>query len=357
VSNHAAIIARRLAGQRLVGKGLTRAADVVREQCAVQAQDYAGAKWALAMRSTGLTDADIEAEFTAGAMLRTHLMRPTWHFVAPEDIRWIHALTGPRVNAIMGYYDDKLGLSPKLYGRSQDLFAKALSGGKHLTREELKDVLVRAKIRVVNGEALARFVMRAEQAAVITSGARRGKQFTYALLDERVPKVAAISRDEALEQLVRRYFLTRSPATVHDCAWWSGLTIADVKRGIQMAGKALKREMIDDKEYWSAPSKPAKSVTSVRLLPNYDEYFIGYRDRSAIGHRFGSVNKVIGGNALIAHVVCVDGELVGGWKRSAGVKTVLKFDNMAPLTPAERKRFDAELKRFEKFLGAPVTLA
>jgi hypothetical protein len=358
VSDHARIIARRLAGQRLVGKGLTSAADVVREQCAVQSQDFAGAKWAVGMRTTGLSDADVEAEFTAGKILRTHLMRPTWHFVTPEDIRWLHALTGSRVNAIMGHYDSKLGLSQKVYGRAQDLFAKALSGGKHLTREELKAVLVRAKIRVVNGEALARFVMRAEQAALITSGPRRGKQFTYALLEERAPRAPAKSRDEALGELARRYFATRSPATVHDCAWWSGLTIADVKRGIQIAGTALVRESINDREYWSsAASRPAKSVSGVRLLPNYDEYFIGYKDRSAIGHRIGSVQRVTGGNALIANVVSVNGELVGGWKRLVeGKRVVVNMDLVVPMTAAERRLVETEVVRLGRFLEAPISL-
>ncbi len=337
-----------------MGKGLKRGADVVREQCAVQSQDYAGAKWAVAMRSAGLTDADIEAEFTAGAILRTHVMRPTWHFVAPEDLRWMLKLTGPRVNQIMGHYGTQLGLSDAVYRRSNALMERVLAGGRFLTRNEIAAELKRAGITVVNGMAMARFMMRAETDAVVTSGPRRGKQFTYALMEERVPRAPVKSRDEALGEITRRYFGTRSPATVHDCAWWSGLTIADVKRGIQIAGKALARVMIGDREYWSTPSRPAKAVASVRLLPNYDEYFIGYKDRSAIGHRIGSVKMVTGGNALIAHVVCVGGELVGGWKRTDDA--TLTVDLVAALTATERRRLDAEVRRFSAFLGRPVSV-
>ncbi|HEX7939967.1 MAG TPA: crosslink repair DNA glycosylase YcaQ family protein, partial [Gemmatimonadaceae bacterium] len=198
------IIRRRLAAQHLVGKGLADAVAVVRELSAVQSQDYAGAKWALSQRiaGAGAADAIIEQEIDRGAILRTHLLRPTWHFVAPEDLRWILALTGHRVNAVMGRNDKEFGLSDAVYAHSQEVMAKALSGGKHLTRTEIKAAMERAKIRVVNGQALARLMMRAEQAAVIVSGARRGKQFTYALVDERVKPTKPKERDEALGELM-----------------------------------------------------------------------------------------------------------------------------------------------------------
>jgi hypothetical protein len=345
------IVRRRLAVQRLVGPGLARASDVVREQVAVQSQDYAGAKWALAQRTTGRTDAEVEDEFTQGAMLRTHVLRPTWHFVAPEDLRWLLALTGPRVNRLMAQYDRRLGLTAAVYRKSQAVIEKSLTG-KYLMRSELADALKRGKISIPTGQTLAHIMMRAELDGLVTSGPRRGKQFTYALLEERVKPAPKKDRDEALGDLTRRYFATRGPATAQDCGWWSGLTQADLKRGIEIAGRALHREEINGREYWSVKHASPKPVPSVHLLPNYDEYFIGYKDRSAIGQRIGSVKSVTGGNALIAYVVAVDGQLVGGWKRVIGKKSVeVKVDLVVPLTAAEKKRVEAEIDRFKRFIA------
>ena len=347
------IVRRRLAAQRLDGNGLERASDVVRELCAVQAQDYSGAKWALSQRTSGATDAEIEAEFANGAMLRTHVLRPTWHFVAPEDLRWMLALTGPRVNAQMASYDRTLGLTAALYRRTQTVFEKALAGGKHLMRGELRVGLERARIRVATGQVMGHIMMRAELDGVVTSGPRRGKQFTYALLEERVKPTPVKDRDEALLELTRRYFATRGPATVQDYAWWSGLTQADVKRGIGIAGRALVREAISGRDYWSGDGDVPKAAKSAHLLPNYDEYFIGFKDRSAIGNRIGSVDRVTGGNFLIGHVVCVNGELVGGWRRVAGRATeAVHLDLVAKLDGSERRRVEAAMKRFAAFTSS-----
>lgn len=329
----------------------------MREQGAVQSQDFFGAKWALAQRIGGaaLTDAAIEDAFRRGEILRTHVLRPTWHFVAPEDLRWMLKLTGPRIDRTMSYYGDQLGLTPSVYRRSMAVLERSLTGGHCLTRSELATELRRAKVNVVNGQALARIMMRAETQAVVTSGPRRGTQFTYALVDERVPAVAAKDRDDALQELIRRYFTTRGPATVHDCAWWSGLLIADVKRGMQIVGKTLKRDEIDGRDYWSVERDLPAVQPSAHLLPNYDEYFIGYKDRSAIGRRVGDVSRVTGGDALITHVVVVDGELVGGWRRTGeGDKTIATLTLVARLSAAERTRVDAQLARLARHLGTPV---
>lgn len=345
--------------QRLVGPGLASAAAVVREQGAVQSQDFLGAKWALSQRvaGAGSTDAAIEGAFSRGEILRTHVLRPTWHFVAPQDVRWMLTLTGARIDRIMNYYGEQLGLTPRVYRRCRAVLERSLSGGTCLTRTEIAAELRRANVPVVNGHALARIMMKAETEAVVVSGPRRGKQFTYTLLEERVPRVAARDRDDALQELVRRYFTTRGPATVHDCAWWSGLTIADVKRGIQVAGKALTCEEFEGREHWRVERDLFKAQPSAHLLPNYDEYFIGYRDRSAIGGRMRSVSRVTGGDALIAHVVAVDGELVGGWKRtSKGNDTIVTLTLSVRLSAAERQRIDAQLARLARHLGTPVGL-
>ena len=349
-----------IALQRLAGTFLTRnpwstARGVVHALGAVQAQDYEGAKWALSMRTTGLSDESIEREFADGRILRTHVLRPTWHFVDPEDIRWMLALTGPNVVKRMATYDRQLEISEADFRRSNAALTKALRDGAHLTRAELKDVLSRAKVGPLGVQRAAHILMRAELDAVICSGPRRGKQFTYALLDDRVPPTPEKVRDEALLELTRRYFRTRSPATAQDFSWWSGLTMPDVRRGIDLAGTELEQVTIDDKAYWSAGVSTARPAPSAHLLPNYDEFFIGYRDRSAIGHRVASVTSVTGWGSFIAHVVAVDGQLVGGWKRLPGRgKVTLRFTLVATLSGAERARVLGEARRFGAFAGLSV---
>src|SRR5687767_15396734 len=195
------VVRERLANQFLTTRGLERPSEVVRALGAVQAQDYSGAKWALSQRARDATDADIERELTDGAILRTHVLRPTWHFVAPEDIRWMLALTGPQVSRGMASYNRKLELDETVFRKSHATIRKALTGGKALTRADLKSALEHARIAAHSVQRLAHLMMQAELDAVICSGAMRGKQFTYMLLDERVPPAPDIDRDQALHEL------------------------------------------------------------------------------------------------------------------------------------------------------------
>ena len=361
----AELAAHRLAAQFLTTPGPANASDVVRALGAVQAQDDAGAKWALSQRTLrGVTDAEIEHELAAGRTLRTHVLRPTWHFVAPEDIRWMLALTAPRVIQFMSYSNRRLELDATVVRRSNSAIAKALRDRTYLTRTELRSVLKRARIGAITGQRLGHLMMLAELEALVCSGPRMGKHFTYALLDERVPPTTPLERDAALLELTRRYFATRGPATVHDFAWWSGLTVADAKRGAQIAGRELESIEADGKTYWIATSVPrlSKAKRSAHLLPNYDEYFIGLKDRSAIGARLGDVTAVTGGDARIPHVAFVDGQLVGEWKRlvdgpgAERSSVVVELTVRVVLTAAERRRIAAEVRRFGEFLGAPVRL-
>ena len=345
---------RRLARQHLINPTLLDPAEVVRVFGAVQAQDYGGAKWALGMRTRGATDGSIERAFADGSILRTHVLRPTWHFVTPADIRWMLALTGPRVKATMSYYDRKLELDDALFRRSNDAIVRALRDGKQLTRAEIAQALRRAKVDITGSQQLGHILLRPELDGIICSGARRGKQFTYALLDERVPPAPSMTRDEALLELTKRYFVTRSPATAHDFAWWSGLTVTDAKRGIEMAGSALEREVIDDRTYWAAPSVRPRSwkTPKVFLLPNYDELFIGHKDRNAFGKRLESAGLITGGSALIAHILVVDGQVVGGWKRTVTKDSVtIKLEVLTRLSSAERRALDAAIQSHGEFLG------
>ena len=358
--NQEDIARRRLAGQHLTAPTLAGPADVVRRLGAVQAQDYPGAKWAVALRTRGIVaDSVVEQAVADGSIVRTHVLRPTWHFVAPADIRWMLALTAPRVSAAMAHYNRKLELDAVVFRRSNAALTRALRDGQQLTRAELAAVLRRARIGVDGSQRLGHLMMQAELDAVVCSGARRGKQFTYALLEERVPAAPTLDRDEALLELTKRYFATRSPATPYDFAWWSGLTVADATKGIQMASPALEREVLGGRVYWSDPSAESASTASLtaHLLPNYDEYFIGFKDRSAIGQRLKSSELVTGGDALTAHVVAVDGQLVGGWRRTLtkqGVAVELKL--LTRLTSAEERAVELAARAYGEFLDLPMQL-
>jgi Winged helix DNA-binding domain len=351
------ICAQRLVNQHLVTQKLVKGSDVVRLLGAVQAQDYLGAQWALSQRTRGATAAEIETEIDEGGILRTHVLRPTWHFVAPEDIRWMLALTAPRVKGILAHYDRVLEIDKAELRRSHRVLAKALAGGTHLTRTELAAALARARIRVDDGQRLARLVMHAELDGLICNGPRRGKQFTYALLDERVPPARAVRRDEALHDLAARYFTTRGPATTHDFAWWSGLGMTDARSAIHAAESSLQHEVIGERSYWFPPPRAGRLKSPlVRLLSNYDEYFIGHKDRGSIHSRLraSGIAKIPG--ALSGHVVTIDGQVVGLWERALSASSgVVVLKPLVSITGAG-KAIAREVDRFADFLGVPVHL-
>jgi hypothetical protein len=306
------IAQQRLRNQRLVGKPCARAEDVVSCLGAVQAQDYAAAKWAVAQRTAGILEADLDRAFDEGRILRTHVLRPTWHFVAPADIRWMLALSAARVNAASAYYYRTSGLGDDLFARSRTVLARALRGGTHLTRAELCEAYRRADIDP-SGLRVGLLMMRAELDGVICSGPRRGKQFTYALLDERVPPSRALARDEAATELARRYFTSHGPAQLPDFCWWSGLTAALARQAIARAG--LRQEIIDGKTYWrgAAAASTRLAAPLVHLLPNFDELTVAYKDRTATVDPRWLAGRPRS-EAVMAPVVVLDGRAVGGWR-------------------------------------------
>ena len=351
----------RLSNQRLVGPPFAAPEDVVRWFGAVQAQDYAGAKWAVAQRTAGCGDAEVERACAEGRILRTHVLRPTWHFVVPADVRWMLALTAPRVRAAMAYYDRKLGLDEAVFRRSQAVLAKALAGGNARTREALAGTLAAAGIPA-SGQRLGHLMMRAELDAVIASGPREGKRSTYALLDERAPPGRTLGRDEALAELAGRYFASHGPALPGDFAWWSGLTMGDARRAIEAARPRLASATVGGKTFWFVPgvARPAKARSAdpdVHLLPNYDELVVAYRDH-APSLAPGVAGKLKGRPEVVMnHIIVVDGLVVGGWRRLAakGVMTV-ETTLVARLDDGARTSLRAAAARFQSFLGMPVKL-
>ncbi len=345
---------RRLHNQLITQQMFEKPGDVVQWLGAVQAQDYAAAKWAIGLRLQGATSDDIEQAVADGAILRTHVMRPTWHFVAPADIRWLLALTAPRVHAASAYYYHTLGLDDAIFTRSNAALAKALQGGKQLTRLELVSVLKQVGI-VTENLGFLYLIMHAELDGIVCSGARRGKQFTYALLEERVPQTRTLDHDEALAEFAMRYFTSHGPATLQDFVWWSGLTMADARTGLAMVTSELMHEVVDDQTYWFAASAPLAPSTkelsqTAYLLPNFDEYTVGYKDRGAVidashTERFDSRGSVLN------NVLVLDGQVVGTWRRTLKKDVVIITPNLfIPLTTAETCAFAAAANRYGAFL-------
>ena len=348
----------RLQCQRLAAARLARPEDVVAWLGAVQAQEYPLAKWGLALRMRRASDASVERAFAAGAMLRTHVLRPTWHFVTPADIRWMLGLTAPRVRAVLAHYDRDLGITAAVVARANRAIAAALAGGVQLTRAELKAVLTRAKIPVEGTQRLARVVMHAELEAVICSGPRREGQFTYALLDDRAPATRVLPREEALAELARRYFTSHGPAQLKDFAWWSGLTLADARAGVEMATHHLADDEIDGRRYWFASSMPTpeRPARAAYLLPPYDEYLIAYKDRSAA---LGPTPWKPGAwrDPPPAPIV-LDGRVVGGWSRTTDTDGVaIGLHLLQRLSRADVLLVEDAARRYGDFLGRDVTIS
>ena len=323
------VLNTRLLNQRLAGGRFSSPDEVVRWLGAVQAQEYPDAKWALGMRMRRARDATIERAVTAGAILRTHVLRPTWHFVVPADIRWMLALTGPHISQRMTPYNRRLELDATVFRRSRNAIVRALRDGAQLTRQELKAVLQHAGVQADGVQRLAHIVMQAEIEGVICNGARRGRHHTYALLDDRVPPTRALTRDEALAELARRYFTSHGPAQIPDFAWWSGLAMSDARAGLALAERDLARDTVRGTTYWFSTSVPTlRQSRTAYLLPLYDEYLIAYKDRSA-ALDLSRWKRVVGHDPFSAPIV-VGGKVVGGWRRA------VKEDRIAvSLTPFE----------------------
>ncbi|HYV95253.1 MAG TPA: winged helix DNA-binding domain-containing protein [Chitinophagales bacterium] len=355
------IVKHRLINQQIAETKFKKPHEIVSWMGAVQAQDFAMAKWAIGLRLSGLNDADVEKAFNDGAILRTHMLRPTWHFVTPADIRWMLALTSPRVNVGNAHMYRKLELDNKIFKRSNDKLAKTLLGGKQLTRSTLKAALEKAKISS-DGLRLGYLLMRAELDGIICSGPREGKQFTYALLEERVPSAITLDREEALAELTKRYFASRGPATLQDFAWWSGLTMKDARAGMSALSSHFVHEhdSIYDQEYLfvGTESRLEPKHQSTFLMPDYDEYGISYRNRSYA--QFNPKN-IIGekrdGNPVYNHMLVVDGVIRGTWRRVIKNKTVfIEITSFITLNASKNHAVVKAVRKYIEFVGSKRNL-
>jgi hypothetical protein len=344
------IAARRLLAQRLVGERFESPVEAVRELGAVQSQDYGAARWALGLR-TGAAAAEIDRLFDEGAILRTHVLRPTWHFLVPEVLDQLLRLTGPRIRAGMASRHRVLELDAATITRACSAFEAALGGGRHLTRAELGEVLTGSGISP-EGQRVPHLLTCAELEGLVTSGPRRGRQFTWALFDERAPRIVSFDREAVKADLAGRYFRSHGPAQLRDFTWWSGLSAREARKAIDLV-PALRRETVDGKEYWSgegAGRSPSSELTA-HLLPNFDEFLVAYRDRSAAlepGLEYDP--SLLSFGNILSNVVLVGGKVRGAWRKKArgGVDLAL----FGALSAAERGAVEEAAKAARTFLEA-----
>ncbi|WPU91201.1 winged helix DNA-binding domain-containing protein [Mucilaginibacter sabulilitoris] len=323
--------------------------DVVKYMVAMQAQDYAGAKWAIGLRMKIANENFIEQAIGDGKILRTHLLRPTWHFVLPQDIRWILNLTAPRIKAANAGMYKKFGVDDAIFNKSNNTLAKALEGDKQLTRPELVDVLQKAGI-ATDELRFTMLLMQAELDQVICSGKRVGKQFTYALLDDRAPAYSPLKHEEALTKLAAGYFNSRGPATVHDFAAWSGLTVTDATTGLENIKAGLINEVIEGKTYWMPdhedliiPKNP-----KAHLLPMYDEFAIAYKHRDAL---VKPPYLEQARHVIFEQPIIVDDQVVGTWRRTLKKTTAdITLNLFGKLNKTQTKAVETAITRYQKFL-------
>ena len=314
--------------------------EVVAHFGAMQAQDYSMSKWAIGARMRSSTDELIEKALDDGDIIRTHIMRPTWHFVAAEDLHWMLELTSKNILRMIGTSGRQLGLDDKIFSKSNEKIQQVLSG-KHLTRFELLEILQHSGFKI-NETRSSHLLMHAELSGIICNGKICGNQQTYAIIDERVQKSKHFTKEEALAELAQRYFTSHGPATLKDFIWWSGLSVADAKNGILLNEKKLISEEINYQTYYISYSFKTETIKkNVHLLPAFDEFLIAYKDRSASIHN-DFTKHAFTNNGIFRPIVVVNGQVVGIWKRTVKNNQVSIEINFHQKTP---KSFYSEIER------------
>lgn len=363
------VAAARLAHQGVAQPRFATAADVVAWLGAVQAQDYPASLWAIGLRMRAPALAAVEAAIDDGSVIRMHVFRGTWQCVARADARWMVTLVGARIRAGMARRQAQFDLDARVIGRCEDVLARALAGGKSLTRDELSAALARRKLDAT-GQRLQHLLAAAELDGVLCSGPNRDKQRTYALLSERAPAAGPSTRDEMLAELARRYFQSRAPATLDDFVWWSGLPVTAAREAAALSGADVAAPA-GSRNAAGAPPARARTAsagrrvprtaggTTVHLLPAFDEYVIAYRDRGAQLDP-AHASSVNAGGGMFRPIFVVDGTIAGTWQRTLTTRAVtVELRPFGALPRTALPALTAAAERYGAFLGrtARLTLA
>ena len=350
------ISVQRLQNQHVSASKFHSVAALVSDLAAVQAQDYAMAKWAIGTRIPGITEAAVNVALEKGQIVRTHILRPTWHFVAAEDLRWMLELTAPHVQKIVNNYNKKLELTEEILSKTRKILQKSLSGNNHLTRKEL--MLILSENGIATNESRAAHIMfDAELSGLVCNGINKGKQFTYALVDEKIKKHTQISGDEALATLAFRYFKSRGPATITDFCWWSGFTLTKGRLAVDILGKKLNSFSKDGQTfYFSSDSKPLELDQKIHLLPAFDEFLISYKDRSA-SMNTSNYKKVVAGYGIFKPMLIKNGFVTGTWQRTVKKEEVhIQMTFLDAISKVEFEKYTEAAESFGKFLNKKVII-
>jgi hypothetical protein len=290
-----------------------------------------------------------------GEIIRTHLLRPTWHFVSSNDVHWMLELTAPQIKAAMKSRNKQLELTDGVFQKSNRIIEKTLTGGKHLHREELMAEIIKANISVDNNRS-SHLLMTAELEGIICSGKSKGNKQTYALLGERIPKTKSLNKEEALATLAERYLSSHCPATLADFTWWSGLPVVTAKQALELVKPKFLQEKIGDQAYWLSTSCNSTSQIdeSVHMLPAYDEFLISYKDRTAslsVNNSHASIST----NGIFRPVIVINGLVIGIWRRTtAKDKVLVETAFFKGAGKAKKRAIQEAAMAYERFLGRKV---
>lgn len=346
------ILIQRLSNQHLAGNGFNTPREVIEHLGAMQSQEFLSARWGIGMRGQGLFAPDIEDAYDKGEIIRTHIMRPTWHFILPEDLLWMQELTSQRVRQLMSHYNKKLELTPEVFKKTNSLLINLLKGHNFLTRQEIKKELEKIGIQT-DVQRLAHIMMWPELDGIVCSGPLRGGQLTYALVEERIKKSITLNRENALRELAIKYFQSHGPASIKDFSWWSGLSMEDSQNAVGLLGKEFDEFELEGRKYFYPRnvSIVKNSIPYAHLLSIFDEYTIAYKDRSALGG-FKYIEELMSmGNALTS-IVILNGQIAGTWKRVLK-KNVVNVDCnlLKRLNTNEKQAVNETAQNYANFLG------
>lgn len=323
--------------------------EVVSWMGAVQSQALDMAKWAIGARLKNKTVEDIDNALNTGKIIRTHTLRPTWHFVSAEDVYWMFDLSNPRLKPIYQSYCRMSNADEALIYRCIPFVEKALSENKHLTKKEINDVLLAHDIKA-DTRHLTMILSYAEMEGLICNGKVKGNKQTFTLLESWVPRKETIHKEEALARLAQRYFTSHGPATINDFVWWSGLSVIECKQALEMVKRNFVSEKLNDRTFWMRNDiQTSQTPFSALLLAPFDEFVVSYKDRSELIEKT-HYSKVMTKNGIFSPTIMLDGKIIGSWK-----KTVQKNKPKIELSIFEKtsskilKLFDSEIERVETF--------
>jgi hypothetical protein len=349
----------RLVNQHIASPRCQDPADVVAWLGAMQGQDYPGAVWSVGLRLSDAIESSVEQAFAERKIVRTWMMRGTLHVLAAADVRWMLDLLSPRVIANAALRSQRLELDDKVFGRCRKLFTQALKGDRQLTREAMLALLERDDISTASQRGY-HILWRLAQEGLLCFGPRSGKEHTFALLDDWVKPTKPMPREAALAELARRYFTSHGPVPLADFIGWSGLKAAEARAGLDAVASKLSKQTIDGVTYWMPSNAPeSKTKTqSVHLLPGFDEYLLGYKDRNAVLDARHADKIVPGGNGMFLPTLVIHGRVAGTWKRAVKKKSVVvTVSPFTALKKAEKEVLAQAAGRYGKFFGMPAEIA